>query len=161
MRKNFKDNPINYILQTQYDQTEAQLDKFYKLCIQEVSKLKTNRGSAQLVEKLLESNYPKIQTHFPIVNWQQRKPGKNKSYNLITVRKDFLSSLNAYVKSVTKQVDRPNSFTSLYQKFNIDPVQPEQPMPTVNLDNETVQILQFALANGAKLFRKGDLEIQF
>jgi hypothetical protein len=161
MRKNFKDNPINYILQTQYDQTEAQLDKFYKLCIQEVSKLRTNRGSAQLVEKLLESNYPKIQTHFPIVNWQQRAPGKNKSYNLITVRKDFLTSLNAYVKSVIKQVDRPNSFTSLYQKFNIDPQETVSTVSTVNLDNETVQILQFALANGAKLFRKGDLEIQF
>ena len=161
MRKNFKDNPINYVLRTQYDQTEAQLDKFYQLCISEVSKMKTNRGSAQLVEKLLQTNYPKIKTHFPIANWQQRAPGKNKSYKMITVRKDFLSSLNAYVKSVTKQVDRPNSFTSLYQKFNIDTQEVVPTVSTVNLNDEIIQLFEYAISKGAKVIRKGDYEFQF
>ena len=164
MRKNAITNPINYILQTRYQVTVPQLSKFRALCVEECSKLRTNRGSSSIISDLLEEKFPGFENMFPIPNWEQRKPLGNGKYTMIRVSKDFQSALNAYVKSVNVEISSNygkkarRSEAKLCQHFNIDPV---QPVPTVNLDNETIQILDYALSKGAKLFRKGDLEIQF
>lgn len=165
MRKNAVTNPINYVLKNHYGLSIPQLTKIRSECVQKVSQLKTNRGSSALVEELLEKYFPDIKAYFPINNWEQRKPLSNGKYGIIIVAKDFESSLNAYVKSINIEVGTSygkkarRTEAKLSEHFNIPSV--ETVSPTVNLDNETVQILQFALANGAKLFRKGDLEIQF
>jgi hypothetical protein len=163
MRKNAITNPINHVLQTRYGLTVPQLSKFRTECVQAVSQLKTNRGSSSIISDLLEEKFPGFEKNFPIPNWEQREP-RGKKYDMVRVSKDFISSLNAYVKSINVEVSSSygkkarRSEAKLCQHFNIDPVQPAS---TVNLDNETIQILDYALSKGAKLFRKGDLEIQF
>lgn len=165
MRKNAVTNPINHVLQTRYGLTVLQLSKFRALCVQEVSQLKTNRGSSSIIAELLEEKFQNFQANFPIPNWEQRKPLANGKYGTMYVSKDFESSLNAYVKSINVEVSsrygkrsRIRTESKLCQHFNIDPVEPDS---IVNSDNEIFQILDYALKNGAKLFRKGDLEIQF
>lgn len=165
MRKNAITNPINYVLKNNYGLSIPQLAKIRTECVKAVSQLRTNRGSAAAIQEILEKNFPDIKTYFPINNWEQRKPLANGKYGIIIVAKDYESSLNAYVKSINVEVGTSfgkkarRTESKLCEHFNINQV--EQPVPTVNLDNETIQILDYALSKGAKLFRKGDLEIQF
>ena len=162
MRKNAITNPINYVLRTRYGQTVSQLSKVRALCVEEVSKLKTNRGSSSVITEILEERFPNFQSNFPIPNWEQRKPLPNGKYTTTYISKDFESSLNAYVKSINVEIgtkrSRMRTDSKLSKHFNIDPV---EKVSTANFDNEIFQILDYALKNGAKLFRKGDLEIQF
>jgi len=162
MRKNFITNPINFVLQSKYKQSVSQLTKFKNLCIARVLELQTNRGSTSVINELLEEHFPHIETHFPINGWQQRQPTSNGGYSTVVVSKDYESSLNSYVKSITiaTRAKRPSRRTekAVSNKLILEEVVSPSP---IYQDDETMRLLDYALQKGAKLFRKGDLEIQF
>ena len=131
------ENPIEFILRTQYNQGKIAIKKFKNKCFDEVEKQRTNRGAQQTIDGMLEKNYPGIKDHYPIRNWKQKSKNKDGTYGEASVSKSYESALNVYAKSITTSVKNHGRKSNqklnlkLEEQLNLEPFVNSQPKVSV------------------------------
>lgn len=123
--KNKTENPVAYALRVHYNVGKLEMKKLKSKCYSEIEKLKTNRGSQEIVFNIIESRYPGFKDKFPLQNWKQRKKLKDGTYTEVFVSKTYEDSMNVFCKSITEHLNTygkksTNNVTScLEEQLNI------------------------------------------
>ena len=124
--KNKTENPISYALRIHYNVGKLELKKLKSKCYSEIEKLKTNRGSQEIIYNIIESRYPGFRDKFPLENWKQRKRNEDGTYTDVFISKTYEDSMNVFCKSITEHVNKygkksTNKVTScLEEQLNIE-----------------------------------------
>lgn len=188
LRKDFLLNPINYVLSTEFDQTDDQLEELYDFIVDEVYNFKnkkgkpTSHGTQSFVRQTLIRKYPKFATFYPLKNWKEKDPKRENgvlTYDSKIIDKTFSSSLESYCKSVTKRVAKlrqkdkkvATKISGDLNKFANSSTGLETLYETLNIDEtetsktlsytEVFKYVELAKQFGVKVLSKGDLQIQF
>ena len=165
--KNKRENPINFVLKTKYDQGKRAIRAFKSECFDVIEQKDTNRGAEQTIYDLLETKFPGFKDHFPLTNWKQKKKLPNGNYKDVIVSKDFDSSLKIYSKSITsavskygrKSVKKMNK--TMEKQLNINSFV-EQPEPLKETYSDTINGLLALARQGAKSCKTPDgWDVQF
>ena len=167
--KKTTENPIEFILRTQYNQGKIALKQFKNKCFDEVEKQRSNRGSQQTIECLLEKNFPGFKDHYPIQNWKQKSKNGDKTYSDVVVTKTFEDSLNVYSKGITSAVKKYGRKSNkklnlkLEEQLNLEPFVESAPKPMSN-ETEEMALISKLRDCGVKSYKRqadGSLEVQF
>lgn len=163
-------SPINHILKTKYNQSDAQLQALREYFYGMVMKQKSARGTQLKIESELETRFVGIKDYFPLPNWEQRvrNPDLSFSYQLRT--KSWHESVESYSKGVTEWVkkNRTKTTDTLCDALNIGflpetPVKPVEESPKQDISMSEIAKTICAVADrGAKSIKTPDgWEIQF
>ena len=165
--KKTTENPIEFILRTQYNQGKIALKQFKNKCFNEVENQPSNRGAQQTIECLLEKNYSGFKDHYPIQNWKQKSKNKDGTYSETHVVKTFEDSLNVYSKSITTAVKKYGRKSNkklnlkLEEQLNLEPFVESQPKVSDNMSPTVAGIIALA-DKGVKSVKTPDgWEVQF
>jgi len=166
--KKTTENPIEFILRTEYNQGKIALKQFKNKCFDEVEKQRTNRGAQQTIDYLLEKNYPGFKDHFPIRNWKQKSQNDDGTYcDVIIKEKSFDDSLNVYSKGITSAVKKYGRKSNkklnlkLEEQLNLEPFVESQPKVSDNMSPTVAGIIALA-DKGVKSVKTPDgWEVQF
>ena len=166
--KKTTENPIEFILRTQYNQEKDALKQFKNKCFDEVEKQRTNRGAQQTIECLLEKNFSGFKDHFPIRNWKQKSQNDDGTYSDVIIKeKSFDDSLNVYSKGITSAVKKYGRKSNkklnlkLEEQLNLDPFVESQPKVSNNMSPTVAGIIALA-DKGVKSVKTPDgWEVQF
>ena len=166
--KKITENPIEFILRTQYNQGKIAIKQFKNKCFDEVEKQRTNRGAQQTIECLLEKNYPGFKDHFPIRNWKQKSQNDDGTYcDVIIKEKSFDDSLNVYSKGITSAVKKYGRKSNkklnlkLEEQLNLEPFVESQSKVSNDMSPTVAGIIALA-DKGVKSVKTPDgWEVQF
>jgi len=166
--KKTTENPIEFILRTQYNQGKIAIKQFKNKCFDEVEKQRTNRGAQQTIECLLEKNYPGFKDHFPIRNWKQKSQNDDGTYcDVIIKEKSFDDSLNVYSKGITSAVKKYGRKSNkklnlkLEEQLNLEPFVESQSKVSNDMSPTVAGIIALA-DKGVKSVKTPDgWEVQF
>ena len=167
--KKTTENPIEFILRTQYNQGKIAIKQFKNKCFNEVESQRSNRGAQQTIECLLEKNYPGFKDHYPIQNWKQKSKNGDKTYSDVVVTKTFEDSLNVYSKGITSAVKKYGRKSNkklnlkLEEQLNLEPFIESAPKPMSN-ETEEMALISKLRDCGVKSYKRqadGSLEVQF
>lgn len=168
--KKTTENPIEFILRTQYNQGKIAIKQFKNKCFDEVEKQRSNRGAQQTIECLLEKNYPGFKDHFPIRNWKQKSQNGDGTYTDVIVKeKSFDDSLNVYSKGITSAVNKYGRKSNkklnlnLEEQLNLNPFVDSVPK-TMGDETDEMALISKLKDCGVKSYKRqadGSLEVQF
>ena len=162
------ENPVEFILRTQYNQGKTAIKQFKNKCFEEVESQRSNRGAQQIIECLLEKNFPGFKDHYPIRNWKQKSKNNDGTYTDVIVReKTFEDSLNVYSKGITSAVKKYGRKSNkklnlkLEEQLNLEPFVESQPKVSDNMSPTVAGIIALA-DKGVKSVKTPDgWEVQF
>ena len=165
--KNKRENPINFVLRTKYNQGKLAIKAFKSECFAAIEQQDTNRGAQQTIHGLLEEKFPGFKDQFPLPNWKQKQALPNGDYKDVFVSKDFESSIITYTKSITsavqkygrKSVKKMNK--TMEKQLNINSFV-DLPEPAKETYSDTISGLLALARQGAKSCKTPDgWEVQF
>lgn len=161
------ENPVEFILRTQYNQGKIAIKQFKNKCFNEVESQRSNRGAQQTIACLLEKDFPGFKDHYPIQNWKQKSKNGNRTYSDVIVTKTFEDSLNVYSKGITSAVKKYGRKSNkklnlkLEEQLNLEPFVESQPKVSNNMSSTVAGIIALA-DKGVKSVKTPDgWEVQF
>jgi len=161
------ENPVEFILRTQYNQGKIAIKQFKNKCFNEVESQRSNRGAQQTIACLLEKDFPGFRDHYPIQNWKQKSKNGNRTYSDVVVTKTFEDSLNVYSKGITSAVKKYGRKSNkklnlkLEEQLNLEPFVESQPKVSDNMSPTVAGIIALA-DKGVKSVKTPDgWEVQF
>lgn len=163
-------SPINHILKTKYNQSDAQLQALREYFYAMVMKQKSARGTQLKIEAELENRFVGIKDYFPLAKWEQRVRNPDLSFSYEFRTKSWHESVESYSKGVTEWVkkNRTKTTDTLCDALNVGfltetPVKPVEESPVQDTSLPEIAIAICAMADkGAKSIETPDgWKIQF